>query len=125
MTQFNEELIEKQKVTIEQKTELEKLYILLEGTVNTSKILQEKDSLNFTTGHILASTVKDIEFMLQKNWNFDQNEEYHSYWFRMPGCTCPIMDNQERLGTPYGIITVSCPYHGSEEESKPKNHNDK
>ena len=114
MIKFNEELLEKQEVTEDQKAELEKLYLLLEGTVNTAKNLQDKDSLDYTTGHILANTVKDIEFMLQKNWNFPQNEEYHSYWFRMPGCACPIMDNQERLGTPYAIIDAKCAYHGEE-----------
>ncbi len=114
MTNFNEELLEKQNVTEDQKVELEKLYLLLEGTVNTAKNLVDKDSLDYTTGHILANTVKDIEFMLQKNWNFPQNEEFHSYWFRMPGCKCAKMDNQERLGTPYAVITKSCPYHGEE-----------
>ena len=112
MTQFNEELLISQEVTEDQKAELEKLYILLEGTVTTAKNLIDKDSLDFTTGHIISNTVKDIEFALQSNWNFEQNEDYHSYWFRLPGCQCPIIDNQERMGTPYKIITQSCPYHG-------------
>jgi len=113
MIEFNKELLLKQEVTREQRQELEHIYALLENTVNVAKILEEDDNLTYTTGSIISNTIRDIEFSLQKQWNFPQNENYHSYQMRLPGCTCAKMDNQERWGTPYQVITKTCPYHGS------------
>ena len=114
MVKFNEELLEKQEVTDEQEAELEHIYALLENTVNVAKILQEDKHLTFTTGSVISNTIRDIEFMLQKNWNFEEDEDTHSYQLKLPGCTCAKLDNQERWGTPYKVITISCPYHGQE-----------
>jgi len=63
----------------------------------------------------LAEDVKDLEFRLQKAWGFEQNAEYHSWWFQLPHCKCPILDNWDQLGTPYGITVTSCLYHGVKE----------
>ncbi len=112
MTEFNKELIKKQKVSKEQIKELDHLYVLLEGLFTLAKNLQTSNDLTFTSGSIISNTLRDIEFMLQKNWNFEQDENKHSYWYKLPGCECAKMDNQERWGTPYKIITQSCPYHG-------------
>jgi len=62
----------------------------------------------------LSDQVKEIEFELQKNWHFDQNEDYHSWWFRQPACSCPIIDNFERVGVPGFIINQECILHGKD-----------
>ena len=113
---FNKELLAKQGVTREQRQELEHIYALLENTINVAKILQEDEDLTYVTGSVISNTIRDIEFALQKQWNFPQNENFHSYQNKLPGCTCPKMDNQERWGTEYGIITKDCPYHGSADD---------
>ena len=115
MTKFNKQLIKSQDVSEDQQVELDHLYTLLEGLFTLAKDLQLSNDLTFTTGSIISNTLRDIEFMLQKNWNFKQNEDKHSYWYKLPGCTCAKMDNKERWGTPYAIITQNCPYHGSKE----------
>ncbi len=112
MINFNEELIEKQNVTAEQKQELEHIYKLLEGTVTIATDLQTSDNLTHTTGSVISNTIRDIEFMLQKNWNFPQNEDYHTYQLKLPGCLCPKMDNEDSFGSSYKWTNQECPYHG-------------
>lgn len=53
------------------------------------------------------------EYRLQALWNFTADSNFHSYWFKMPHCTCPYMDNQERIGTGMFIISGDCPLHGN------------
>ena len=58
-----------------------------------------------------AGEVKFIEFEMQKNWHFPQDETFHE-WYRVPKCTCPKMDNADRRGTKYMVINQQCPIHG-------------
>jgi hypothetical protein len=44
-------------------------------------------------------------------WGFDQNPNFH-HWYTVPKCRCPKLDNAERWGTSYGIVSGSCPIHG-------------
>lgn len=57
--------------------------------------------------------VREAEFRLQRAWNFSESENYHSYWYQTPHCTCPKMDNDEYIGTSYRITDDECPLHGS------------
>jgi len=110
-TKFNLELLLKQKVSKEQLQELEHIYSFLENIMKVAKILQKNNDLTNTTGSIISNTIRDIEFILQKNWNFPQNEAYHNYQFKLPGCTCPKLDNADRLGSGSFVISGDCPYH--------------
>ena len=61
----------------------------------------------------LGQMVEQCEFDLQKAWKFKQDRRYHSWWFRVPKCACPKMDNYERVGaTDQRIINLNCPVHG-------------
>lgn len=60
---------------------------------------------------MLAKVFDCLEDEQQKLWNFKVDPNYHRF-FDMPGCTCPKMDNAERLGTPYKIHSEDCPIHG-------------
>jgi hypothetical protein len=60
----------------------------------------------------IAEQVKETEFQLQACWNFSINENYHIYWYRIPHCKCPKMDNRERVGTGMNIFSADCPIHG-------------
>lgn len=56
--------------------------------------------------------IEDCEFVLQGLWGFERNSNFHSHWIRISGCTCPTMDNVERLG--FGrIISGGCPWHAT------------
>jgi len=66
--------------------------------------------------HSFASLVELIEFELQKLWKFPQDAQQHCWWFRVPHCRCPKLDNAERVGTGQRVINGDCPVHGFEEE---------
>lgn len=61
----------------------------------------------------LAKIETALEFHQQGLWGFPRNENMH-HWWRVPKCRCPQMDNAERYGTPYRIISGACPVHGTE-----------
>jgi hypothetical protein len=74
-----------------------------------------KERMNETcdTGQLqmFANMIKDIEFELQDLWGFDRDHSMHD-WYDVPKCTCPKMDNRERKGTGYQIVSLDCPIHG-------------
>ena len=55
--------------------------------------------------------VRKCEFKMQELWGLKADENYHTYWMMPKQCTCPKMDNLDRLG--FGrIISEDCPLHG-------------
>lgn len=67
----------------------------------------------------LAKVHDCLESEQQKLWNFKVDESYHRF-FDFPGCSCPRMDNTERLGTPYKIFSEDCLIHGDSSKIKSK-----
>lgn len=59
----------------------------------------------------LAEDMTLCEFELQRLWGFPQDRSYHRFW-ELPQCECPKMDNEERYGTDYTVVTSDCPLHG-------------
>lgn len=59
----------------------------------------------------LAKKVEETEFKLQAIWGFPQDENFH-YWWQVPQCSCPRMDNQDLYGTNHKIINPQCKVHG-------------
>jgi len=62
--------------------------------------------------HEMAKEINDIDFALQDAWGFSKDIKYHTWWYRLPKCKCPKMDNRERVGTDSRIISSDCPLHG-------------
>lgn len=60
---------------------------------------------------MLANMFESLEFEQQTLWKFDRNKNFH-YWFDIPGCSCPKMDNRDRIGTEHRIMIDTCPIHG-------------
>ncbi len=112
---MNKKLLKTQKVTKDQEENLNRLYTLLEDIFSTAKELQSTNNLDHNTGSIISNTIRDIEFMLQKNWNLDQDENKHSYQNKLPGCLCGSMDNQDIWGTGIRWVNQKCPYHSKGE----------
>ena len=59
-----------------------------------------------------AKMITEIDFELQRSWNFPMDKRFHRF-FDLPHCTCPTIDNLERLGTDYQIINMECIIHGA------------
>jgi len=69
-----------------------------------SKQIPEKEAIE------IAKQLDECEKELQKLWKFEPNEAYYRHWIKLPGCTCPKIDNKENYGIKR-IIDCSCPYH--------------
>ena len=57
-----------------------------------------------------------IECKLQKLWGFPVDANYIKFW-RIPGCSCPRMDNDDRYPTGLYVYSGSCPIHGDNYEN--------
>lgn len=56
--------------------------------------------------------IEDCEYTLQGLWKFTRDANFHTWWLRTKGCTCPRMDNTDPMFFGAGKITVSdCPWH--------------
>jgi hypothetical protein len=51
------------------------------------------------------------QYQLQAAWGFPQDANFHPS-HRLHHCACPVMDNDERLGTPYRVTNSDCILHG-------------
>ena len=56
--------------------------------------------------------IQQIEFNMQQACGFVCNANFHKYWFQVKGCSCPKMDNRERIGTKFSVIDMNCMWHG-------------
>lgn len=110
---INMELLEKQGM-LHNKTKIEEIMLdikevfgFLEYVINTNYY---HDFLKR-----MVSDIEKWEFELQELWGFKRDATRHRYWYRVPGCTCPIMDNDDRLGVNERVINSICPYHSIKE----------
>jgi len=107
MAFLNEALAEKQKITQEQRDNLNELYKEMDNLLREEML----DGHIQQTGKYYAQKMRDLEFKLQENWNFDKDPLKHTWTFRFDQCTCPVIDNMERFGFEK-IINCNCPLHG-------------
>lgn len=88
--------------------DINNLYVLLQ------KALRKHSNITYIRKDIKTKLdiLEACEFKLQKLWGVKKDKNYHTYWMAPKACTCPKMDNMDRLG--YGrIIAGDCPLHGS------------
>ena len=56
--------------------------------------------------------VEDIEYEMQDAWKFERDVNRHSWWYKIPHCVCPVLDNIDSWGLPRRVISGVCPMHG-------------
>ncbi len=56
--------------------------------------------------------VESLETTLQLLWGFHYDKNYQTYRFGFRECTCPKMDNRERVGKGAFVYDKSCVVHG-------------
>lgn len=61
--------------------------------------------------HQLFSLWTDNQLRLQAAWGFTPDDTYHKFW-RVPRCTCPQLDNEDRYPSKAMVISDACPVHG-------------
>ena len=106
MAALNERLAKEQNISDKQRKKLAKLYNRMSELLYKAS----KEKYIELEGKSYSDKMKKLEFKLQKNWNFPQDELKHTWWNRFKGCTCPIIDNIERFGYEK-IINCDCPLH--------------
>lgn len=56
--------------------------------------------------------VTGFEYVLQAVWKFPLDNSYHRYGNNLNGCTCPQLDNLERVGrTNTRLVNPECKFH--------------
>jgi hypothetical protein len=104
---INNNLVIRQKVSPEDVKKIEKLQNIRSYFYDFIELSEDKEEIRR-----LAKFITQIEFQLQKLWNFKPDETMHR-WFDVPKCSCPRMDNVDYLGTPYKSINHKCIIHGN------------
>jgi hypothetical protein len=66
----------------------------------------------FQTYKDSVECVESLETTLQFLWGFSYDKNYQTYRFGFKECTCPKMDNRERVGTGEFVYDKSCVVHG-------------
>ena len=62
-----------------------------------------------------ARVVEKIEFKLQDAWHFERDRTKHSWWYQVPGCTCPKKANGMKYATGESrSVSRFCVIHGKE-----------
>lgn len=98
---YNEALANEKGLTENERLELDATYILLSDALNHPERYDD-----------VVSTVRDLEYTLQKQWGFPQDARFHRYQIDIKGCTCPRLDNYELFGhTEDRYATSDCPFH--------------
>lgn len=104
---LNQSLIAKQGLTSEEVVKIEELHQIKWKLMQCMKRAKKPETLR-----MLSAEVTVLEFKLQKAWRFVPSADWHRS-YTLPHCTCPVADNDERLGTPYRIISENCILHGN------------
>lgn len=110
VTRLNEALVKRQGLSDVQVLRIQDLHGERRALFNEMKLKDRADRSLADD----AKALRQIEFSLQEAWGFDQDENFHSWWFQAPHCRCPKLDNADRIGTKYHIYADDCPLHGSQ-----------
>lgn len=102
-----------EKLCLKQKISDATLYNIVQKHIQKLMIIEQMEETDDPqTLKDLAHIITDIEFDLQELWGFPLDENFHR-WYTVPKCLCPIMDNEENIGTKYKIISGVCPIHAT------------
>lgn len=105
---LNESLAKNMGLTEETMQKIADVHGLKKAIIEHMKIMNPENKSGL---RMFADEITSYEMILQDLWGFSRDANYHRPW-TLPHCTCPKMDNEERYGTGYTIITMSCPIHG-------------
>lgn len=97
----SKELMNKQNLPTYKRESLEFIYKEMTMVLNRPELYEDP-----------VQHVEALEYSMQIMWGFSPYSDYHSYWNKIKGCTCPQMDNYELVGNGRRYISGDCPFHG-------------
>lgn len=101
---FNTTLADSRGISQEDQNAMQKIYEFLHQIL-------ARPSMHCKTPQQAVELVQALEYTLQLFWKFPVDRAFHNYWVDTKGCTCPKVDNKERAGSGYFIVSENCPYH--------------
>lgn len=108
VTKLSEHLVKSKKLNANQIQVLKDLHVERLGIEEQMSACEDRAELKQ-----LFKTWTEIQRRLQTAWGFEANDSFHRFW-EVPKCSCnAVMDNLERLGTPFKIVNNECLVHGS------------
>ena len=110
---LNDRLLLKQGIT---PMGLMSLHLLHKERARYIKGMEEAGPENTEVLQWYAKKITEADRELQSAWSLPVNDDYHRWW-EVPFCRCPSLDNSERYGTPYRIVSADCPVHGQMENT--------
>lgn len=109
---LNQRLVLRQKLTQEEIDKIVDLHNERARLFWEWERLNPENPIDRDTMRAAPAIVEAIEFALQRAWKFPADRRYHSWWYKIPHCACPKLDNQDAQGTDQRIYVKGCPVHG-------------
>lgn len=104
-------LIEKQGLTAKEVNKLRNLHIQRLELFDRAK--QENDPAALRE---MADELEQLEFTMQRTWGFEEDKDKHTWWFHLPGCNCPKIDNMDMVYTGMRITSGDCCIHWKQKD---------
>lgn len=110
---LNLRLVEQQQLSLDDVKELVHLHSVREQVFNQMRVLDPSNEDQLQQLRLFADLMESVEYNMQRVWKFEQDSKFHSWWYQLPHCSCPSMDNGDRVGTDSRVINMNCPLHGN------------
>jgi hypothetical protein len=110
-TLLNKKLIVQQDLSDDDVAELEHLHNVREQLFDIADDCDLDDPASVATLRTMADLLESLEYNMQRVWKFPQNSNFHSWWFQIPHCSCPKLDNQDWIGHPNRVYSGTCIVH--------------
>lgn len=106
VTMINQRLLEQQKRTMSDLIKIKELHVRRIEIESQMDQVHRQEDITY-----LFKEWTKVQRLLQGAWGFPIDDNWHPS-HRLKQCSCgATMDNDERIGTPYKIITSGCPIH--------------
>ena len=110
-TILNKRLIEQQGISNDDVAELEYLHDVRETLFRRAQNCDPTFAPDLQELQLYADLLESLEYNMQRVWKFPQDSAFHSWWYQLPHCKCPKLDNSDPIYRGRRIISGECPVH--------------
>jgi len=109
---LNPRLIKQQGISEDDVISLNAIHIEREELFDKFEMHNLKKLLREEIDELILE-LENLEFIMQSVWRFDENRKKHTWWNKMPNCSCRMVGRYGKEIT--RIIEDGCPIHGKSE----------
>ena len=117
---LNRRLIESQGLVDCEVKQIEDLHVIRETLFDNVRGLNPNDADELEMIRHAAVELRDLEFAMQRAWRFEEIKNRHTWWYQIPHCSCPYMDNMDMVGVNEKWSNGTCPVHDPSPYPKPE-----